>query len=412
VLAGERQSGSSHRLRLRRRALAIAAGAMANMASAMVVAAQEPAAKGITPPSIATSLPSNGDGDGRRKALADRGVLYAVMYTNDLLANVQGGTKRGTIDQGKVEGTISFDLEKLAGWKDLSFFANGFQIHNSGRIRRDYVGGINTIAAIEAVPALRLSEIWLERKFMNGEASIRVGQLAADVEFFYAATSFLFLQSDWATITAVNQPSGGPAYPLSTPGARVKWDPNKNVSVLLAVFNGDPAGPGDGDEQLRNRHGLNFRVRDPALVIGEAQFRANQAKADTGLARTIKIGAWGHFGSFDDKRFAFDGTLLPASVPHQIIPAVDPCDRDAVRILHNEAARNRLGDPRCRKPALLGWVVTGHTPAYHRNKPRTTLKGPSVLSICSACPSRLSALPFPPGSPLPHPVHVGSTSPS
>jgi porin len=308
ALAGELQSSRTHQLRPK--TLALAGSAIAHLASAMVVAAQEPTTNGITPPSIATSLPGGGDWNARRKALADRGVLYTVMYTNDLLANVQGGNKRGTIDQGKLEGTLSIDLEKMAGWKHLSFFANAFQVHNTGRIRRDYVGGINTIAAIEAVPALRLSEIWLERKFMNGEASIRVGQLAADVEFFYAATSFLFLQSDWATITAVNQPSGGPAYPLSTPGTRAKWDPNKNVSVLLAVFNGDPAGPGDGDEQLRNRHGLNFRVRDPALVIGEAQFRANQAKADTGLARTIKIGAWGHYGSFADKRFAFDGTLL------------------------------------------------------------------------------------------------------
>jgi hypothetical protein len=42
----------------------------------------------------------------------------------------------------------------------------------------------------------------------------------------------------------VNLPSGGAAYPLSTPGVRLKVDPVKNVSLLLAVLNGDPAGPG------------------------------------------------------------------------------------------------------------------------------------------------------------------------
>ncbi len=63
----------------------------------------------------------------------------------------------------------------------------------------------------------------------------------------------------------MNLPSGGAAYPLSTPGVRLKVDPNKNVSLLLAVLNGDPAGPGPGDEQLRNRYGLNFRVNDPAV---------------------------------------------------------------------------------------------------------------------------------------------------
>jgi porin len=120
----------------------------------------------------------------------------------------------------------------------------------------------------------------------------------------------MFLQSDWATITAMNLPSGGPAYPLSTPGVRFKTEPAKDVTLQFAVYNGDPAGPGQGDEQLRNRYGLNFRVQDPPFVMAEAQFRTNQGKEDTGLARTLKLGAWGHFGSFNDQRFANDGTLL------------------------------------------------------------------------------------------------------
>jgi porin len=263
--------------------------------------------------SIAKALPNNGDPSGIRKWLAERGVFYSEIYTNDVLANVQGGLRRGTIDQGKLESILAVDLGKLAGLQGLSFFANTFLIHNTGRIRRDYVGGINTIAAIEAVPTGRLSELWLEQKFLGGAASVRFGQLAADAEFFFSDLSAAtFLQSDWPTITASNLPSGGPAYPLSTPGVRLKVDPAKDVSLLLAVFNGDPAGAGPGgtDAEIRNHYGLNFRVNDPAFIIGEAQFRTNQAKADTGLARTLKFGAWGHLGEFHDHRFANDGTLL------------------------------------------------------------------------------------------------------
>jgi porin len=276
--------------------------------------AEEEAVKdGITQPSIATSLPQRGDPAGIRKWLADHGVVYSLIYINDVLANVRGGLKRGTIDQGKFEATLSVDLEKLAGLPGLSFFANAFQIHNTGRIRRDYVGGINTISNIEGAPSTRLSELWLEQKFANGAASVRVGQLAADVEFAFSDASAMFLQSDWPTIVASNLPSGGPAYPLSTPGVRLKVDPNQNLSLLLAVFNGDPAGPGPGDEQLRNRYGLNFRLRDPALIMTEAQWRANQGKDDIGLARTLKLGGWAHLGEFDDQRFANDGTLLADS---------------------------------------------------------------------------------------------------
>jgi porin len=271
---------------------------------------------GIPDISTATSLPQNGDPSGNRKRLSERGVVYGLEYTNDILSNVRGGLRTGTIDQGKIQAIATVDFDKLAGWQGLTAFANAFQIHNTGRIRRDYVGGLNTIAAIEAVPTTRLSEIWFEQKFADGKASIRVGQLAADAEFFIAQVSTAFLQSDWPTIFATNLPSGGPAYPLSTPGARLKVEPVSNVALLLGVFNGDPAGPGvPGQEQQRNRYGLNFRVNDPPLVIGEAQFRRNAGADDRGLSTTLKVGGWYHFGAFDDMRFALGGRLLadPAS---------------------------------------------------------------------------------------------------
>jgi porin len=261
-------------------------------------------------PQRSTSLPDDSNITGARKWFGERGISYGLTYTSDILSNLSGGNKRGTIYQGKVEGTLTVDLEKLAGWQDLTLYSNAFQIHNTGRMRRDYVGGMNTIAAIEASPTTRLSELWLEQKFLDGNASFRIGQLAADSEFFFSDISIIFMQTDWPTIAAVNLPGGGPAYPLSTPGARLKLDAAKDVSLLLAIFNGDPAGPGTDDADIRNRYGLNFRLRDPALIIGEAQFRSNRGKDDSGLARTLKLGGWGHLGEFDDQRYADDGSLI------------------------------------------------------------------------------------------------------
>jgi porin len=274
-----------------------------------------PDSLGISEPSVATSFPHHGDASGIRKRLFDSGFSYSFIYTNDILSNLSGGTRRGTIDQGKLETQLTIDLGKLAGWQDYTLYANTFATHNTGRMRRDYVGGLNTIAAIEATPSVRLSELWLERKFWGGAASIRVGQLVADNDFFYSDLSNIFMQTDWPTITASNLPGGAPAYPLSTPGARVKFDVAPGVALLAAVFNGNPAGPCVGDPDTCNRYGLNFRLRDPAFAIAEAQFRANQGKDDTGLARSLKIGGWSQLGQFADQRTAVDGTSLadPAS---------------------------------------------------------------------------------------------------
>jgi porin len=297
---------------------------------------------GIPDQSIATSLPQYGDPASIRKRLNDYGITYTLIYTNDALSNLSGGTKRGTIDQGKLEGQLTVDLAKLAGWQDLTLYANAFQTHNTGRIRRDYVGGMNTIAAIEAAPSTRLSELWIERKFLDGAASLRIGQLVADNDFFFSDLSNMFLQTDWPTITAVNLPGGAPAYPLSTPGARVKFDFGKEASFLLAVFNGDPAGPCTGDPDTCNRYGLNFRLRDPAFIIGEAQLRTNQGKDDSGLARTLKLGGWAHLGQFADQRYANDGTLL-ANPAGSGVPAQHRGDVGVYGVLDQQIYRPRGG---------------------------------------------------------------------
>ncbi|OQW55964.1 MAG: hypothetical protein A4S14_11115 [Proteobacteria bacterium SG_bin9] len=185
-----------------------------------------------------------------------------------------------------------------------------FQTHGSGGVGRVLTGSLNTISNIEALPSTRLSELWFEQKFWNGQFGIRAGQLTTDSEFFNSQYFNVFLSSDWPTIAKQNLPSGGPAYPLSTPGVRLRFDPTPETSMLLAVFNGDPAGPGVGPAELRNRHGLNFRVKDSPLVIGEWQYRYNQAPESTALAGGIRIGAWYHFGRFDDLRFDNTGISL------------------------------------------------------------------------------------------------------
>jgi hypothetical protein len=103
--------------------------------------------------------------------------------------------------------------------------------------------------------------------------------------------------------------------PLAAVGARLRADITDNLTVLSAIFNGDSAGPGADDPQLRNRYGVNFRINDPPLALGEMQFLWNGNKSDPGLDGKFKLGAWRHFGMFSDQRFDGAGVSLadPAS---------------------------------------------------------------------------------------------------
>ncbi len=272
-------------------------------------------ANGVPEGSIASSLPASlADPGGMRSALAAKGITYQLNYIGEALSNVSGGMRRGTAADGRLELVIDADLEKLAAWKGAAVHVNAYQIHGTG-LSREYVGNLMPVSNIEALSTTRLYEAWFEQKLFDDKLAIRAGQLGADTEFITSNYAGLFINGTygWPTITAVNLPSGGPAYPLATPGIRIKIDPTPQSSFLLGVFNGDPAGPGLNDPQERNRYGLNFRVQDPPLVIGEAQFKYNQDKDARGLPGTLKLGAWAHTGRFDDLRYGTDG--LPLASP-------------------------------------------------------------------------------------------------
>ena len=261
--------------------------------------------------SLGTGLPLLADPGGLRAALWERGFKYQMNYLGDLLGNQSGGLRRGTAYSSRLELVLDGDLEKAAGWSGATVHANAYLIGGSG-LSRSYVGNLMTVSNIEALPATRLYEAWVEQKLANGEMALRAGQLGADTEFVTSSYASLLINGTfgWPVIHASDLPAGGPSYPLATPGVRLGFYPTDRLSVLVGLYNGDPAGSSNPDPQLANRHGLNFRVRDPAFLISEIQYRYGDDKSPTGLSGTAKLGAWTHFGKFADQRFDAAGRSL------------------------------------------------------------------------------------------------------
>ena len=260
-------------------------------------------------PSIASTIPALAD---LKQAFLAHGVNFELSYIQDTFGNVSGGVRQGATYSSVVYMLVDADLGKLAGMEGATFRVNGFQIQGVG-LSGQNIHNYATVSSIEALPTTRLVELWLEQKLFSDKASIRIGQLAADAEFFTSEYSALYVNGTfgWESLFAANLPGSGPGYPLSTPGVRLKLTPDDHLTLLAALFNGDPAGTGfSGREQIVNNHGVNFRLTDPALLMGEAQYAYNQDKGSQGLAGTIKLGAWYHFGAFNDKHFGYDGLSL------------------------------------------------------------------------------------------------------
>ena len=256
----------------------------------------------------ATKMPSmweqdylTGDWGGARTKLSDKGVAFGVNLIDEVLGNPTGGIDQAVINGGRVELTLDLDFEKMAGLQGSSFHSNAYYIYGSD-LSAGHIGNIFTVSNIEAYDTLRLFDLWYQQEFKvgsSGKISIRAGQIAADDEFFisdYAAT-FINGTFGWPALTAANLPSGGPGYPLATPGIRLQYDPIEDVSLLAAVFDGDPGDRGE-NPQKKDSTGTNIDFNQGFFSMFEAQYRVKLGQQQ--LPGQYKLGAFYATQNFPD----------------------------------------------------------------------------------------------------------------
>jgi porin len=274
---------------------------------------------------------------GFRSSLEQAGLKFAFTYYGDGLANARGGVSQGLGYAGRFGTIIDADLEKLVGWSGRTFHASFHQIHGTD-FSATRLQNLAPVSSVEALTSTRLFNLWIEQK-IGSQLNMRFGQFTAAQEFLVSDTAVLFVNSTfgWPLLPAQVLPSGSPSYPEATPGALLTWAPNDQLTLQVAVFNGDPAGPGSGDPIQRDPYGLAFRVSDPPLLIAEIAYDYNEAKtsvrqnpnqeggeaprrssgaataAPDGLPGTVTLGAWLHTGQFADQRLDNTGRLLAAT---------------------------------------------------------------------------------------------------
>jgi porin len=151
---------------------------------------------------------------------------------------------------------------------------------------------------------------------------VKVGQQSLDQEFIVSSGALYFVNTmmGWPMLPSADLYAGGPAYPLSSLGARARGQTGP-FTVLAGVFQDNPpGGPFDDDSQLRGttRYGANFNLKTGALFIAEVQYALNQPAAgdmddgskSAGLPGTYKLGAWFDTAGFPDQRIDTLGLSL------------------------------------------------------------------------------------------------------
>lgn len=258
-----------------------------------------------------------GDMGGLRPALARHGVTLGLTEVSEWLSNASGGVKTGQAYHGLTTLTLGLDTQQAGGLEGGSVNFSALHIHGR-QLSPNYIGSLQTASGIEALSGPRLWELWYQQK-LTDRLDLKVGQQSLDQEFMVSqyAGAFVGTTFGWPAVPSADLPAGGPAYPLSSPGARLRLRVGESVTLLAGMFAGDPANTSTQDPQKANNRGTTFSLHGGTLSIAELQYGLNQpgpagadATGQRGLSGMYKIGAWYQNRKFSDTRFDSGGLSL------------------------------------------------------------------------------------------------------
>ena len=216
-------------------------------------------------------------------------ISFEAAYTGDVLSNVSGGLKRATRYLDNLDLTLEVDGDAALGWEGATFFLYG--LYNNGtRFSETVAGDAQVVSNIETgVDAARLYEAWIDQRFLDDRASVRLGLYDLNSEFDAIETAGLFLNSAHGIGTdfAQSGENGPSIFPLTSLAMRAEVALGDSWLVRAAVLDGVP-----GDPAHPKRTAIKLGDGDGALVVGEVNFESGPVRAG--------FGYWRYTARFED----------------------------------------------------------------------------------------------------------------
>jgi porin len=255
------------------------------------------AADEASPDFKATTM--TGDWNGVRTELYNKGIEVGLVHKSDILSNLSGGIKRGTVWEGYTEASIAMDLDKLAKFNGTTAYI-AFNSALGSKFNRDYAGTFSGVDNIEtSVNTAQFYQAWLQKNYSNDSLSVLAGLYAIDSEFYVTDTSGLFLQPPYGMANDLAQAgqNGPPIYPMGALGVRVKYtSPSKNYYAQYALTDGVPGDPNNP----RGTH-IQLNKGDGSLSVMELGLTPETpAQDETEYFNKTAIGFWHYTSRFND----------------------------------------------------------------------------------------------------------------
>jgi porin len=175
-------------------------------------------------------------------------AIILPTETSEIIGNDISGVRRGAEYDGLTTGSLQLDTLHAFGFAGGLFNVSALQIHGRN-VSADNLLTLQMASGIEANDATRLLELWYQQSFWNGSFDIKVGRQSVDQEC-QSSAPYLNTMMGWPPVPSVDLDAGGPAYPLSSPGVRIRGEFIPRWTGLLGVFDDNPPGaPFNDDSQ-------------------------------------------------------------------------------------------------------------------------------------------------------------------
>lgn len=240
-----------------------------------------------------------GDWGGNRTKLFLKGIEIGLTHKSDVVANVSGGIKNGTVWIGHTEARLNLDLEKLLGWEATTAYLH-YHSDLGSKFNTNYVGGFVGVNNIEvSTNTAQFYHAWIEKNLFKESLSLKVGLYPIDSEFYVTDTSGLFLAPPYGMSNEIAQTDTPAIFPIGALALRAKiTSPGKNFYLQGAVLDGIAGDP-------NNAHGTHIRLGHgegtmSIVELGYTPKEKTKTEEEAESFNKTAVGFWRYTRKFDD----------------------------------------------------------------------------------------------------------------
>jgi porin len=246
----------------------------------------------------------DGNWQGYRDKLADRGLVFSGLTDLDMQGNVSGGALRTFACSDFSLLAVDADLQRLAGIKGTLLHAE-FVANAGENLSSRSLDNVLDVATAFAQPGYYLGQMYVQQKFLGDKVIIQLGRLDTADNF-----ASLPVFSDYVSFAPNPIPASltnNAIYFTSLPG--VEWAAvgtvwfTKSISLAAGVYNTNlpSALP------FASQHGLDFSFDGSGgpMEVGQFSYSLNNEADDTGLPGAYYIG--GYYSGADYQAFSDEG---------------------------------------------------------------------------------------------------------